>query len=148
MAEIIASIAGIATAAIVTSKKLYELVDDVKEGPEEIGHIARDAHAFYSIVFSLQLALKEEDIRSIVRDDAAILQMIQNLQRPLTNCETVLGKIRAKIERHLKPHPRGFRMSSIDLKWGLITKSEIKDLLRKLEATKSTLDNALAAVTT
>ena len=55
-----------------------------------------------------------------------------------------------KMEGHLKPHPegKGYRVNSFDLKWGLFTKGEVKDLMKKLDRTKSTLDTALGAVTT
>ena len=87
--SVIASIVSIATVAICSSKALFELVDDVKGGWEEVKIISRDAHAFYSVVFSLQLALEDDDIGAIVCDDAALLQMIGNLQRPLSNCQIV-----------------------------------------------------------
>ena len=148
--SIIAGVASIATAAIQSSKALYELVDDIKGGPEEIKSISRDAQAFYSVIFSLRLALADEDVCNVIRDDTALVQMIENLQRPLSNCQVVLGQIMVKLQGRLKSRPggKGYRMSALGLMWGLFTKGEVRELIRKLDATKATLDTALSAVTT
>lgn len=148
--SVISGVTSVASAACSASQALFKLLDDIKGGPEQIQAISRDAHAFYSIAFSLQVTLQEKEIRSIVSDDAACVQMIDNLSRPLSNCQAVIGQLMVKIESRVKPTSdrRGFRMSKRGLKWGFYAKAEVKDLMTRLEATKSTLDNALGALTT
>ena len=148
--SIIAGVVSIAAAACSGSQALFELVEDIKSGPEQIHAIARDAHALNSIVSSLHIALRHKDMPLIVSDDADLVQMIANLGPPLSSCQAVLCQLMVKIEAHVKPASdgRGFRMSKRDLKWSFYAKTEVKNLTTRLEATKSTLDNALGAVNT
>lgn len=148
--SIIAGVVSIACAACSASQKIFKLVDSIKGGPEQIHAIARDADAFYTIIYSLQVALEEENIRLVVSEDPSLMQMIENLRRPLSNCQVVLGQLMVKIESRTKPAAdgRGLRMSKRDLKWAFYAKTEVKTLMKRLEATKSTLDNGLGAVIT
>jgi len=52
------------------------------------------------------------------------------MESPLRNCETVLGQITVRIQAHLKLgiNDTSLRMSSMDIRWGLKTKNEVKDL--------------------
>lgn len=146
----IASVIGVAAAVVQSAKILFGLVDDIKNAPEEIAALSRDAHAFCSIVFSLQLSLSEDEIQNVVGQDRTMTQMVENLRSPLANCQKVLGQLMVKIQGGLKrtDEGTGWRMSSININWGLFTKGEIKDLMVRLEATKSTLDNALNSICT
>ena len=146
----IAGVVSIASGACSASQALFKLVDDIKGGPEQVQAISRDAHAFYSVIFSLNLALQDRDIRLMISDDPSLVQMIENLSRPLSNCQAVLGQLMVKIEARVKPTPdgRAFRINRLDFKWGFFAKNEVKELMARLEATKSTLDNALSSVTT
>ena len=148
--SIIAGVVSIAAAACSGSQALFELVEDIKSGPEQLHTIARDAHALYAIIGSLQLSLRDKDIPLIISDDADLVQMIENLGPPLSNCHAVLCQLMVKIEARVKPASdgSGFRMSRRDLKWGFYAKTEVKNLTTRLEATKSTLDNALGALNT
>ena len=146
--SIIASVVAITAAAIRSSKTLFELVDDIKGGPEEIKSISRDTHSFYSIIFSLNATLEDTSIRDAVSGDDAMLEMIGNLTRPLSNCEAVLVELMVKIQKQLKlgSDGRGNRMSATNVEWGLFTKSEIRGLQLRLEAAKSTLNSALNGI--
>jgi hypothetical protein len=148
--SIIAGVIGITAAAITSSKAFFELVNDIKGVPEEIRSVSRDVHAFYSIIFSLNVTLKEDDVKYVISGDEAMVEMTRNLAGPLDNCRAVLGELMVKIQKGFKPgsEGKGSRMSSINVKWTLFTKSEIRDLQLRLEATKSTLGSALDAVTT
>ena len=54
-----------------------------------------------------------------------------------------------KIQAHLQTasHSKRRRTAFISVKWSLLTKTTVRDLLLRLEATKSTLNSALDAVT-
>ncbi|KAL9124896.1 MAG: hypothetical protein Q9217_005824 [Psora testacea] len=107
--SVIAGIAGIATAFLSTSKCLFELLDEVKNSPEEIKSLSRDAHAFYSVIFSLQLALKEQSYWDSISRDPTLTEMVRNLKQPLENCQAVLCQLMVKIQPHLKPEARSKR---------------------------------------
>ena len=146
--SIFASVLALASAAVQSSKAIFELVDDIREGPEEIRSISRDAHSFYSVVFSLNAALGDARIRETISGDDAMLQMISNLTSPLSNCEAVLARLMIKMQKQLKlgSDGRGDRMRLTSVKWGLFTKSEVRGLQQRLEAAKSTLNGALNGI--
>ena len=98
---IVTGVIGIATAAIQSSKVFFELVNDIKGGPAEIGSVSRDVHAFYAIVFSLNATLKEVNVKNVITCDEAMVSMIGNLAGPLENCQVVLGELMVKIQKHL-----------------------------------------------
>lgn len=146
-ATIIATVIPIAGAAIQSSKALFELVDDLRGGPEEIQSISTDAHSFYSIINSLKALLEDASIGEVIGGDDNMLNMIRNLTNPLSNCEAVLAKLTIKIQKHsrLDSDSRGDRMS-VRVRWCLLTKKEVRDLQLRLGAAKSTLNSALNVI--
>ncbi|KAL6712744.1 hypothetical protein ACLMJK_009682 [Lecanora helva] len=143
-------VVGVATAAIQSSKAVFELVDNFKEGSDEIASISKDMRAFPSVITSLNSTLKDESITNVISGDSAITEMVQLLQNPLSNCQIVLGEIMFKIEYLLRltPHGKGQRTPLANVKWSLSTKTKVRSLLLRLEATKSTLVSALNAINT
>ena len=75
--SVIAGVISIAAAAVQLSKTLFEQMNDIKGGPEEIKVISRDAHAFYSTNFLLNVTLREENIRAVVSGDADMAEMLR-----------------------------------------------------------------------
>ena len=146
--SITAGVLGIAAAVCQASKQLVGLVGNIKGGPEQIQAISQDARAFEAIILPLQLALQNQHIIFMVCNNADLTRIIGNLTQPLRNCEAVLCQLKIKIEAHLKPTSdgRGLRMSKVDLKWGVSAKSQVKDLMTQLEATKTTLNVGLTSV--
>ena len=71
--SIVAGVIAIATAAIQSSKVLFELMNDIKEAPAEIESVSRDVHAFYAIVFSLKATLKEANVKNVVTCDEVLV---------------------------------------------------------------------------
>lgn len=145
---IIASVVAIATAAIRSSKALFELVDGIKRGPEEIKSISRDAHSFHSIVFSLNATLEDPSFTDVISGDDSMLEKVGNLARPLSDCEAVLSELMVKMQKQLKhgSDNSGDRMSFTNVKWCLFIKSEVRVLQLRLEAAKSTLNSALNGI--
>ena len=139
----IASVAGIATAVLQITKSIYEIAQTVKSAPAEITAMAEDAHAINTILSTLSLLFKDQETMNIVSGDNDIVESIGNLEKPLRNCFNIVKQLDAKLNSHLKPVEGGRKkVSSMDLKW-YITKNEMKDLVARLESTKSTLDLAL-----
>jgi hypothetical protein len=145
--SVIAGVLGILSSVIATSKAVTEIVNDVGEASNEIRCLSNDCHAFFSIVRSLDIVLREQDVQDIVRSDAAILDMISNLVDPLRNCRAVLTDLMVKMRKQAKlPEAKGSCMGFESLKWALFTKGEVRSIQSRLETTKSTLNSALDAV--
>ncbi|KAL6718947.1 hypothetical protein ACLMJK_003182 [Lecanora helva] len=148
MAElgIITGIVQLAGAAIVSAQTLCDLVDTVKNAPEGITAISKDAHAFRNVISAVQSALRHPSVERVIVEDEKLTELIEGLGEPLKNSASTLALLDSKIKPHLKPaEDGGSRMSSIDLAW-YFKKREIMDCKASLEATKSTLDTALNSV--
>ena len=148
--SILACVVETATTGVQSSKKLYELLDDVKNGPEEMYTISQHARALHAIMYSLEVALKDDDLQSLIEDDHELINAVENLQQPLRNCHRMLAQLMIKIAGRLKPQPdgNGFRFSSYDIKWAMFTKRDVKSILRRLEANTSALKTGVGAITT
>ncbi|KAL8746481.1 MAG: hypothetical protein Q9184_007742 [Pyrenodesmia sp. 2 TL-2023] len=146
--SIIAGVLGISAAAAQASKSLYEMIEGIRSAPDEIKNISRDNRAFYSILYSLEIALKDPKITKVIADDDALTAYIDNLREPLANCSSVLGQLMIKIQGFIRPlDGERYRMSSNDLKW-YFGRKEVLELTARVEACKSTLDTGLTAIGT
>ena len=74
------------------SQDVKNIVDNVKRASHEIRCLSRDIHAFFSPVHSLDITLREQDVKDIVERDGAILSQIRGLKESLGNCRDVLTK--------------------------------------------------------
>ena len=148
MAElgIIASVVGVASAALKSSQALIEMVDQVRNGPEELSAISRDAHSFHDIVTSVQLAIRDPTVIRVLQGDQKLFELVGRLEGPLQNCALVLTQLKPRLQPHFKASgDGGLRVSNVDLRW-MFKKKDILDCRNRLEATKSTLDAALTSV--
>lgn len=146
--SIIASVLGISAVTAQSSKGLYEMIDGIRSAPDEIKNISRDTRAFYSILYSLEISLKDPKITALVAEDDTLTTYIANLRLPLGNCSSVLGQLMVKIQSFVKPlDGERYRMSSNDLKW-YFGKKEVVELTARVEACKETLNTGLTAIGT
>lgn len=146
--SIIAGVLGISAVAAQSSKRLYEMIDGIRSAPDEIKNISRDTRAFYSILYSLEISLKDPNITAVIAEDDALTTLIANLRLPLGNCSSVLGQLMVKIQGFVRPlDGERYRMSSNDLKW-YFGRKEVLDLTARVEACKGTLDTGLTAIGT
>lgn len=136
----------VGTAALQCSKALYELLDNIREAPDQIIAISRDAHAFYSVVCSLDSALLDEVINSVLEKDGNLATLVGNLEQPIRNCSKTLGQMMVKIQAHVKTSDKNDLKFSLDLKW-YFTKRGVKEGMDRLGHDKATLDTALSALT-
>lgn len=81
--SIVAGVIGLSAAVVQSSKALFELVDSIKQGPDEIKAISKDVHAFYPIIISLSATLSDGDIRGVLDGDVAMLEIVKLLNEPL-----------------------------------------------------------------
>ena len=143
----IASVAGVATAAIQVSKSIYDVIQTVRNAPAEIIALSDDAHAINTIISTLSLLFEDQKTRIIVSTDKHVTEAIRNLDNPLRNCLKLLQQLNAKLREHLKPaEGGGWKVSSRDFKW-YFTKNDVRELVKRLESTKSSLDIALGSIT-
>lgn len=146
--SIVVGVLGTAVATAEAAKALYELVDGVRHAPDEIIVISKDTHAFYNIVYSLEMSLKNPTIRDMVSNEEALAILVGNLKDPLTNCSAALGRLMVKIQSVIRPlDDERSRMSSNELKWYFM-KKEVKELTDQVERTKATLNSAQTNVIT
>ncbi|KAL9032661.1 MAG: hypothetical protein Q9180_006375, partial [Flavoplaca navasiana] len=146
--SIIAGVLGISAVTAQSSKRLCEMIDGIRSAPDEIKNISRDTHAFYSILHSLEISLKDPKIAAIVAEDDALTTSIADLKSPLDNCSSVLGQLMVKIQSFVKPlDGERYRMSSNDFKW-YWGRKEVLELTARVEACKGTLNISLTAIGT
>lgn len=148
MAEIglIASVVGVAGAALTSSRALFEMVDEVRNAPVELSAISRDIHSFHDVVSSVQMAIRDRLVIKALLGDKKLCELVIRLEAPLQNCSTILTQLKPRIQTHLKSTSDGkLRISSIDVRW-IFKKKDIIDCRNRLEVTKSTLDAALTSV--
>ncbi len=144
--SIIAGVIAVGAAALQCSKALYELLDGIREAPEQIMAISRDAHAFYSVVSSLDSALHDEMINRVLEIDDSLTTLVGNLDQPIRNCSKTLAQIMLKVQAYVKTSEKNGLKFSLDLKW-YFTKRGVKEGMDRLGHDKATLDTALSALT-
>ena len=135
---------GILSSLAAISQAVKDIVDNFKGASHEIRCLSRDIHAFFSLVHSLGIALREQDVRDVVESDGAILSQIHDLKESLRNCRDVLTKLMVK---HEKFQQKGDSTCFRKLRWAIFTKDEVRTLQLSLETMKSTLNAALNTVT-
>ncbi|KAG7006819.1 hypothetical protein G7Y79_00013g035910 [Physcia stellaris] len=148
MAEIglIASVVGVAGAALTSSRALFEMVDEVRNAPVELSAISKDIHSFHDVVSSVQMAIRDRLVIKALLGDKKLCELVVRLEAPLQNCSNALTQLKPRIQTHLKSTSDGkFRISSIDVRW-IFKKKDIIECRNRLEVTKSTLDAALTSV--
>ncbi|KAL8964883.1 MAG: hypothetical protein Q9183_004156 [Haloplaca sp. 2 TL-2023] len=146
--SIIASVLGITSVAVQSSKALFELIDGIRSAPDEITNISRDVHAFYSIFYSLEVSLNDSKIKTAIAEDGSLTSLLSNLDKPLANCSSVLGQLMLKIRSFVRPlDGERWRMTSNSVHW-IWGRKEVLEQTQRLEACKATLDTGLTAIGT
>ncbi|KAI4191938.1 MAG: hypothetical protein LQ346_004561 [Caloplaca aetnensis] len=134
--SIIAGVISIATVVVQASKSLSKLIDNVKGASHDIKALARDVHAFRSILSSLKIALEERDVKDAVSADTVLVEMVGNLAHPLTNCQEALQSLVSRIQSGFDACKAStFRKNTLSLRRGMFSRTEIRDVQSRLEAT-------------
>ena len=146
--SIFLSTLAIITAASQSVKGLFAIIKSIKGASSEILFISRDLQAFQSVIFSLRSILEDEDTAAIIAGDCVMLEATTNLDGPLESCQILLDKMLTTASRRLEPQSSGKRLQIVarNLRWGLFTRRELKNLRRSLQEAKHTLSSALAIV--
>lgn len=142
----ISGVIAVAGAAICASKSLLDLVDTIKNAPEEITAVSKDTIALFNVVSSLETALRDYQVQNVVEGDPNMAEMVERLREPLQNCSTILGQLKPRIKNRLKlANGGGFQVRNGRFMWHF-SRRGIKEYMSRLEATKTTLDTALTSV--
>ena len=141
-----AGVVGIAGAALTSSRALYQMVDEVRNAPQELSAISKDTRSLHDTVTSVQMALRNPSVIRILQEDQQLCDQVIRLEEPMQSCSAIITQLIQRIEPHLKTSRSGtVRLSSIDFRW-VFKKKDILDCRDRLEASKLTLNDALTSV--
>ncbi|KAI9756364.1 MAG: hypothetical protein M4579_003868 [Chaenotheca gracillima] len=134
--------------AVHSSKALLELVADIRGAPGTIRTIYKEVYAFYEVVNSLTVLLKDEDVQNTISGNTTLIGTVQGLIKPIKNCRATLGQLGAKLEklRDSCLETPNVRSSFVGVKWSLFSKNEISKLQQILETEKLTISVALNVI--
>ena len=120
--------------AVQSSKALLELVVDIRGAPAHIKAIYKELHAFYDVVLSQDIVLTDEDVQTSISGNKNLIEIVENLTKPINNCRVILGQLILKLER-LRNSCLGsydVRSTFVGVKWSLFSKNEISKLQQTL----------------
>lgn len=141
--SITAGVGGTVGVALHLSRRLFEQVDGIINGPTELVAMRRDTRDFFNILASLEPMLREKE----VKEDKDIFDVIQRLNQPLDNCMATLKNLETLIQKSVKP--TGELKKS---KWRNFAASfrekELRTLADQLANGKLTLGLALTTINT
>ena len=151
MAEPLSLVLGalpLAIQAVQASKTLLGFMADIRRAPGNIKAVSKEVHAFYNVLSSLSVVLKEQDVQTAISRNDTLLETVETLIKPINNCRAILGQLSVKLEklRNSYPETHDIRSSLVGVKWSLFSKNEISKLQRTLEAEKLTISVALDAI--
>ena len=130
------------------SKALLGFMADIRGAPGKIKAVSKEVHAFYNVLFSLSVVLKDQDVQNTISRNNTLLETVETLIKPINNCRGILGQLSVKLEKlrnsYLETHD--IRSSLVGVKWSLFSKNEISKLQQTLEAEKLTISVALNVI--
>ncbi len=141
--SIIAGISGTAAVALHTSRRLWELVDGIVNGPTELVAMRRDTRDLFNILASLEPVLREKENQ----EDKDISDVIRRLNQPLDNCMETLKALEVLIQKSVKPTGE-LRKSKWRTFASTFREKELKGLTDQLASGKLTLELALTTINT
>ena len=139
----------LAIQAIQASKALLGFIADIRGAPGNVKAVNKEVHAFYNVLFSISIVLKDQDAQTAISGNNTLLETVETLIKPINNCRAILGQLNVKLEklRSSCPETHNIRSSLVGVKWSLFSKNEISKLQQTLEAEKLTISVALNVIT-
>ncbi|KAL9035717.1 MAG: hypothetical protein Q9214_006455, partial [Letrouitia sp. 1 TL-2023] len=152
MADPVSLILGVVTfttQTVQTTKALLGLVADIRDAPGNIKAIYKEVHAFYDVIFSLNIVLKDQDVQNTISSNKTLIEVVESLTEPINTCRAILGQLSVKLERLRNSHVESYDVRSrfVNVKRGLFSKNEISKLQQILEAEKLSISVALNVIT-
>ena len=139
----------LAIQAVQASKALLGFMADIRGAPGNIKTVSKEVHAFYNVLSSLSVVLKDQGVQTAISGNNTLLETVETLIKPINNCRAVLGQLSVKLEKLRSSYTdtRDIRSSLVGVKWSLFSKNEISKLQQTLEAEKLTISIALNVIT-
>ena len=126
--------------ALQATKKLFDLVDGIRDSPREIQNVATDSRFICDILDTLKGFLEEEG-----KGSELPTEIIQSLHVPLENTRWAAEELVARIKPFVTERGELKKSKWIGLKWSYYQK-DVKQLGVQLSNGKSTLNMTLAVV--
>lgn len=146
--SLVLGVVAITIQAVQTSKALLDLIADIRGAPGNIKTIHKEVHAFYNVVSSLNIVLKDQDVQIAIGGNKTLIETVQSLTQLIHNCRSILGHLIVKLEKlRIRLEPHDVRATFVGVKWSLFWKNEISELQHTLEAEKLTISVALNVIT-
>jgi exonuclease VII small subunit len=136
-------VAGTAAVALHASRRLYELVDGIVNGPTELVAMRRDTNELFNILASLETIVRDKESK----EDKDISDVMQRLNQPLDNCMETLKALETLIQKSVKPTGQ-LRKSRWRTFASTFREKELKGLIDQLTNGKLTLELALTTINT
>lgn len=148
-----AAILQLASTAGKTAFEVYEFCSTVRDAPREILGISNNVNALQNHLRSLELSLRSDAVQGVISDDAELGNALETLTAPLENCGNSLKYVNKRM-RSSAPNldltaetaTQRSRFNRKNILWPF-KRNEIHSLLAELERSKSTLSDAMGAVT-
>ena len=128
-----------------STQELIKLIRSVRGAPEDMIFISQDLQAFKSVLLSVQAIVTEMKTTKTSRKLHCRPDIVQNLIEALENSSNLISRLVLKTQNRIEPTAESGRFQIIpkNLKWGLFTKQEAKNLRDFLDSAKTTLNNSL-----
>lgn len=151
MADPVSLVLGVlafALQAVQSSKALLEILADIRGAPDNIKTIGKEVYAFYDVLSSLNIVLRDQDMQSTIRGNKTLIEIVESLATPINNCRAILGQLSVKLERlrNCSLESRDVRSSFVGVKWSFFSKNEISKLQQTLEAEKLSVSVSLNVI--
>lgn len=127
-----------------TATQLYTFVDTVRNAPDEVGALSREAHSFYGVLRGLAVALQNPNVKEYVRRNTELRDHLQSLEEPIKTCNRRLSELMVKLDRMTERNADGSR-SVKSLKW-YMDKGDVLTARSYLADTTQTVNLALSSI--
>ncbi|KAK6436259.1 hypothetical protein LTR95_007548 [Oleoguttula sp. CCFEE 5521] len=109
--SIAASVVGVATLFLQSSKVLTDFVQDVKGAPAELKAIASDANAFSAQVLAVKISLADTEIARLVDKTEVIRGLMANMRDAMQSCADACQSLLEELDSHATSTTTGFRLA-------------------------------------
>ncbi|KAI9788922.1 MAG: hypothetical protein M1816_006487 [Peltula sp. TS41687] len=146
-ASLVIGVVALTVQAVQATKALLALGLDIRGAPGDIKAINKEVHDFYNVIFSLNLALKDQEVQAAISGNKILLETVASLNKPLNNCQAIVGQLSVKLERLRNSGLESrARPSFTGVKWSLVSKNEIRKFQQRLQSEKITISMALNVI--
>jgi hypothetical protein len=147
--SITVGLVGTVAVAIHTSRRLKELIENLRDGPRQFAEAEKDVTSFTAVMISFEELFRGN---GMLEPDGIISALVANIGETIGKCVKVLEDLENLIQRNVKPVPVGDE--KVRFKWRTFTAplrdnpKDIKELMNRLESGKSMLTMTLTAINT